>query len=523
MTQKRDRWGTLGFIFAASGSAIGLGNIVFFSANAYKYGAGAFYIPYLVAFFVLGIPIMILELGLGNKMQRAFPESLSRCAGKPGEFVGWWGLLSASFITMYYITILGWALGMWVGSFGGLWAHPGTVAAFKDAGKMAFSQAFFYHMISGKGVLIYVPIIWLLNVLIVWRGAKSIEEAVSIFVPLMWIMMIILILRGLTLPNGIQGVYRLFTPDFKIIFSDFSVWHGAFSQMFFTLSLGFGIMTAYASYLPKTSDQTNNALMVCSMNCGFEFIAGIAIFSLLFAFAIVPAGGTLSMTFWTIPRGIVQFPFWHRVFGVLFFTLLLMAGLSSSVSLFEAIISAVIDKFGASRKKVILIFAVLGCLGSFIFALPTVIDPKLDGCGTLGLTLLDMIDHWSFGQGLLIVGFFECIIVGWFYGAKKIREYVNHHSNLHLGVWFDIIIKFVAPIMILVVLVFGNLKDFKSATVYGSSYISGHAWVAGAALGIWLFATCAGAAVLTLSKTYEYEGEERRGGEPDAEGKSNDE
>jgi NSS family neurotransmitter:Na+ symporter len=118
----RGQWSSrVGFILAASGSAIGLGNIVFFSANAYKFGGGAFYLPYFIALFVIGIPIMILEFGLGHFTRRAFPESLHRLAGKKGEFVGWWALMNSSFITLYYITILGWVVGMLVGALGGLW------------------------------------------------------------------------------------------------------------------------------------------------------------------------------------------------------------------------------------------------------------------------------------------------------------------------------------------------------------------------------------------------------------------
>ena len=109
----RGQWGSrLGFILAASGSAIGLGNIVFFSANAYRFGGGAFYVPYLVALFVIGIPVMILEFGLGHRTGLSFPQSLNKVAGKKGEFVGWWALMNGSFITLYYITILGWVMGM---------------------------------------------------------------------------------------------------------------------------------------------------------------------------------------------------------------------------------------------------------------------------------------------------------------------------------------------------------------------------------------------------------------------------
>jgi len=504
--KKRDRWGPIGFILAASGSAIGLGNIVFFSANAYRYGAGAFYIPYLVALIVLGVPVMIMELGLGHRTQRAFPEALSRSVGTAGEFIGWWAVLNATIICMYYITILSWVLGMWIGAFGPLWEPKQAVEAFNlEAGSVPFSVAYFFKMITSHRVLLFVPIIWLLNVAIVWKGTKSIEAAVTLFVPLMWVMMIILIVRGLTLPNGIQGAYRLFTPDFKVIFSRPEVWHGAFGQMFFTLSLGFGIMTAYASYLPKNSDQINNSLMICCMNCGFEFIAGLAIFSLLFAFAIVPAATTFSMTFFVIPRGISEFPWGVKFFGVMFFTLLLLAGISSSISLIEAFVSAVMDKYGWSRKRTVIGFAIIGCLGSLIFAAPRIVDASLSHNGTLGLSLLDMADHWAFNYGLLLVGFCECLIIGWKYGAKRLRMFINEHSNLRLGAWFDVLIKFVAPALILIILLTNGLKWIRSGHIYGEEIIPGKSFAARLVVLAWLLFTIVGAAALTFSKTYEEE------------------
>lgn len=498
----RGQWKSkLGFILAASGSAIGLGNIVFFSANAYKFGAGAFYIPYLVALFLLGIPVMMLELGLGHRAQRGFPEAMFQAAGLKGEWVGWFGLLNASVITMYYITILGWVLGMWVGAFGTLW-EPTPVPAFGlAAGTLSNSMSHFFDMVSKYDTVAYVVIVWLMNALIVWWGTKSIEKAVKIFVPLMWLFMIVLILRGLTLPNGTQGLLLLFTPDFEVM-KDPEVWQGAFSQMFFTLSLGFGIMATYASYLPKKSDQPTNALSISFLNCSFEYIAGLAIFSLLFCFAIVPRASTLSMTFFVIPEGIGAFPVGVRVFGVIFFTLLLTAGLTSSVSLVEAVGAGIIDKFGISRKKTVAAIFVLGTIGSCCFALPKIIDPGIESDGTLGLTLLDMFDHWAFSYGLLICGFLECVLIGWVLGAEKLRKSMNATSRIHVGPLWDWLIKLVIPGVILVILVLSVGRELKDG-LYGSAMQTGHLTnLSVLVIALWIIFTVGGAFVLTGAGVY---------------------
>jgi len=508
--EKRSQWKSkLGFILAASGSAIGLGNIVFFSANAYRFGGGAFYLPYFIALFVIGIPVMILEFGLGHYTRVAFPQSLKKLAGTKGEFVGWWAIFNASYITMYYITILAWVLGMLLGSFGSLWKESLPVPAFGlGEGQLPNPYAYFFAMLSSWKPVIFVVIVWLLNVLIVRRGAATIEPAVRVFVPLMWVFMIALIVRGVTLPNGGQGVMLLFTPNFSVMKNP-EVWQGAFSQIFFTLSLGFGIMTAYASYLPKKSDMVNNALATSFLNCGFEYIAGLAIFSVLFAFAMVPKASTLSMMFFIVPQGISQLPGGPAAvtsFGILFFVLLLLAGLSSSVSLVEALVAAVIDKFGSGRAKTVAVFCAVGIMGSVAFSLPQVINPGLENDGTLGLTLLDLVDHWAFSHGLLIVGLIECILIGWVYGADRIRRSINAESAFKLGCYFDVLIKFVIPALILFVL--GNsIYDEVTGSIYGSGFVGNfaepHSWLRllpRMVLVVWISLSALAALVMTRVK-----------------------
>ncbi len=497
----RQQWKSkLGFIFAASGSAIGLGNIVFFSANAYRFGAGAFYLPYLIALFLVGVPVMILEFGLGRYALASTPIALGRVGGRIGEFAGWWALINALIITMYYVTILGWTAGMWWSALGGsLWEASVAVPAFGLAeGALPNPISSFFHMLSGWGNVITVLIVWALNFLILIRGTRSIEPAVKVMLPIMWVLMIGLVVRGVTLEGGMHGVYLLFSPNFDVI-ADPTVWHGAFSQIFFTLSLGFGVMTTYASYLGKKTDHVANSLVVSCMNCGFEMIAGLAVFSLLFAFALTPKASTLSMMFFIVPQGIAQMPVGVTAFGVLFFTLLLMAGLSSSISLVEAMASAFIDKFKTNRMVTLLLIAGVGLAGSVAFALPQVIDRGLASNGTLGLTLLDLTDHYAFGYGLIIVGLLECVIIGWFMPISKLRAAINEHSRIPLGAWFDVLIKFILPTVLVAILAFGAYTDIKKGGLYGHDFQVGDlTWLPTATLIFWLVSTCAGAATLSM-------------------------
>ena len=497
----RGAWNSkLGFILAASGSAIGLGNIVFFASNAYQFGGGAFYLPYFIALFVLGIPVMIAEFSMGTMTGRSFPMALSRLVGKKGEFVGWWSLASALFITMYYVAILGWAFCMMVGAVFGL-MEPGATAPFDpflEPTAAPDAQVYFFGLLASWWPLLAVLAVWGLTLLALWRGTETIEKTVRVAVPLMWVFMIVLIVRGVTLPGGTDGVMYLFTPDLGGIAKP-DVWKGAFSQMFFSLSLGLGTMTAYASYLPKDSDKVNNSFMVSLLNCGFEYIAGIAIFSMLFAFALNPVGGTLSLSFFAIPQGIAAFPFATKVFGFAFFFLMVMAGVTSAISLVEGMASAIIDKTGTSRATALAMVAVPGVVGSVVTTLPFIVDPGLGGNGTVGLNFLDILDHWAFGYSLLAVGLIECVLLGWVFGADKLRAFVNQHSKLKLGAWFDLLLKFLIPAVLLTVIVWNLYLDlFGDGGLYGSAYPLGPvAWFPVVIPIVWIVGTLGLAAYLT--------------------------
>ncbi|MBT8493016.1 MAG: sodium-dependent transporter, partial [Deltaproteobacteria bacterium] len=357
----RGMWGSkLGFVLAASGSAIGLGNIVFFGANAYRFGGGAFYVPYFVALFALGIPMMIVEFGLGQTERKALPGAMNRTTGKKGEFIAWWSLLNAIFISMYYITILAWSASMMFKAFGPLYSD-GAASVGPTFGSVLTSW-----LPAGL-----VVALWVANAVALSKGTATIERVVKVFVPLMWVFMFVLVARGLTLDNGAQGIWYLFTPNFDGIKSP-SVWQGALSQMFFSLSLGLGTMTAYASYLPKKADVIANGTMVSFLNCTFEFVAGVAIFSILFAFTLHPGPdtGTLGMTLVVIPSGIASFPAAQAAFAFAFFFLLVIAGITSSISIIESPIAALRDKFGWTRGKCLAIIAIPGVIGSIMFSLP---------------------------------------------------------------------------------------------------------------------------------------------------------
>lgn len=290
-------------------------------------------------------------------------------------------------------------------------------------------------------------IAWGITYAAIVGGVKSgIERASKIMMPILFIMVLLLIGRMIFLPGALDGVNYMFEPDFSKIW-DVKVWAAAYGQIFFTLSIGFAIMLAYSSYLPEKSDITNNAFMTVLINCGFSILAGIMIFSVLGYMAqeqgkpiteVVSAG--VGLAFVTIPAAINLLPAPY-ILGPLFFLALVVAGLSSHISIMEAVTSALIDKLNWSRKKAATIVIGSGLVVSMAFA--------TNG----GLLLLDLVDHFANNVGIMAGGLVEIILMAWLLNkVADVREYVNKISDFTIGTWFDVCLKFITPAVLAVIL-----------------------------------------------------------------------
>lgn len=443
---KREQWGSrAGFVLAAVGSAIGLGNIWRFPYMAYENGGGAFFIPYLIAMLTAGIPFMILEFTMGHKFRGSAPKTLAKINSK-FEWLGWFQVMIAAVIGVYYVAIIGWAI-----SYTGLAVNQGWGS---DPNAYFFGEYLQLGSDNSPSKLgaiqwhIAIPMLvaWAITFAAIYSGVKGgIERAGKIMMPVLFIMVLALIGRIVFLPGAADGLNYLFQPDFSKL-TDPSVWSAAYGQMFFTLSVGFAIMLAYSSYLPEKSDITNNALMTVLINCGFSILAGILIFSVLGYMAqeqgkpltdVVSAG--VGLAFVTIPAAINLLPAPY-ILGPLFFLALVVAGISSHISILEAVTSAFIDKLQWSRKKAASIVCGTGLLVSLSFA--------TNG----GLLLLDLVDYFINNLALLTSCLIELLLVGWLFKIADIRQHANDISDFSIGIWFELCIRFITPIMIAIIL-----------------------------------------------------------------------
>ena len=461
----RPQWKThIGFLFAAIGSAIGLGNIWRFPYLCFKNGGGAFLIPYFLALFIVGIPLMILEIGLGHKMRGSAPASFASVS-KKWEWLGWWQVMFVMFgIVLYYSVVISWCLNFFFYSFNLGWGDDPNAFFFKTF-LMAHDNPFAIGDVRSP-IVFSLVIVWFFNWLIVFSGVRQgLERANKLFMPLLFILTAIIVFWSLRLPGAKEGIYMYLRPDFSRL-KDINVWMDGFGQIFFTLSVSFGIMIAYASYLPKKSQIVRDTCTICLTNCFFSLFAGFGVFSVLGYMAYSSSqelssvvSDSIGLAFVAYPKAISMLPHFANLFGIIFFGTLVIAGLSSAISIVEAFTSAIIDKFHYPRKIVVSVLSVLGFLGSIIFTTQA------------GLRWLDIVDHFLMQYGLIVAGIFECIVIGWIYKAKTLRNHINHYSVWHLRRWWDVSIRFLIP-LVLVVLLVSSLQD-EFTKPYG-----GYSWLA---------------------------------------------
>ena len=417
--QKRATFsGRQAFIMAAIGSAVGLGNIWRFPYATYENGGGAFIIPYIVALLTAGIPLLFLDFAIGHRHRGGAPLSFRRL-NKHFETFGWWQVMVNVIIGVYYAVVLGWAAIYTYFSFAKTWGDKPAdffIGEFLKAGDIANGLSFeFVGMVIGPLIAV-----WLISLVVLALGVeKGIAKSSSILMPVLVVMFLVLVVYALTLPGAAKGLDALFTPNWEKL-AEPSVWIAAYGQIFFSLSICFGIMITYSSYLKKDSDLTGTGLVVGFANSSFEVLAGIGVFAAL-GFMATAAGqevsevakGGIGLAFIAFPTIINEAPL-GSVLGVLFFGSLTFAALTSFISVIEVIIAAIQDKLKLSRVA-----------ATFTVGLPMMLISTVLFGTTTGLPMLDVMDKFVNYFGIVAVAFASLVAIV----AKGKLSTLGHHIN----------------------------------------------------------------------------------------------
>ncbi len=433
----RDSFGSkFGVIAATAGSAIGLGNIWRFPYVAGENGGAAFIIIYLGFILAIGIPVMLSEFIIGRSAQKNVFGSFRLLApNRPWYLIGLMGVAAAFMILAFYTAVAGWTLE---------YIYQSLVNGFsgKTPGELS-------NMYSGFIGGSWRPLMWffvfmgLTAAIIVSGVQKGIERYTKVLMPLLFVLLLVLVVRSVTLPGAGKGIVFLFHPDFSKITA--STILEALGQAFFSLSIGMGTLITYGSYIQKDNNLGNTAFSVAIADTFIAVMAGLAIFPAVFAFNIEPGSGE-GLVYITLPNIFEQMPGGY-IFSLMFFILLGVAALTSTISVLEVIVAFFVEELKLKRTAATWIatasVSVLGVM--CVLSTSSMADVQI-----FGFTIFGLLNFTSANILLPLGGFFIVIFVAWFLGRNKAKAELSNEGSLKVRLLplFMFIIKFVAPLAI---------------------------------------------------------------------------
>jgi len=459
MSNHHEKWSkTLYFVLATIGAAVGLGNLWRFPSMAYQNGGGSFFIPFVICYLLVGLPLILLEFGMGSWSHGSVAESFKKI-DKRRTWIGWWVLVNSFVIVSYYVIIMAWCLQYAIYSLNLEWGSDTSTFFFSQVLKLSESPLIIGNL--NLFTLTCVAVVWIITYFVLSRGIKLLSKVLLFTVPIPFFLIVLLAGRSIILPGGIEGFFYFLKPDMSKVLT-IDVWTAAASQVILSLSLGMGQMVAYSSMRKENSNSIRPAISLIGGDFLFSLFAGIAVFCTFGAMQtqlglpveVTPeaAKGLAgpSLAFVTYPMAISALPY-ASIWGFLFFFMLFLLGIDSVFAVVEANITdlkTVFPKY--SKPKLIASFCILSFIGGSMF------------CFGNGLYLLDTVDHWVGNFAIFSIIILQCIVFGL---NSKIQELATY-----LGVWMKgrkfvswrIWSSFVLP-FIFTIFVFTQLyKEFNS-------------------------------------------------------------
>ena len=434
----------LGAILAATGGAIGLGNIWRFPYTVGQNGGGAFIIMYIVFVFLLGVPVMMSEIIIGRRSQQnvvgAFRVLAPKHKGWMG--VGFLGIAAAFIIYAFYSVVAGWTLNYIVLSSSGQLTGKSPIE---------ISQLFVTFTQGSFLPLVYQFLFFALTASIIILGVqKGIEKYTKILMPILFFLMILLCVRSLTLSGAKEGLDFIFKPDFSKINGSSVL--DALGQALFSLSIGMGALITYGSYIRKEDNLFTTSLWIAGADTFIAILAGVAIFPAVFAFGLSPAAGP-SLVYEVLPNVFNSMP-GGRFFAILFFVLLTIAALTSTISLLEVLVLWAVEELHWSRRKAAIILSfvvfVIGAFCTFSFGL-------LSNLKIFGLTIFGLCDKLTATYMMPIGALLFTLFIGWYLPKTEVYDELSNSGQLKARYFkiFYFIIRYIAPIALTIILLTG--------------------------------------------------------------------
>ena len=429
------------FILAATGAAVGLGNIWKFPYLTGEHGGSAFVLVYILCVAALGIPMIMAEVMLGRRGRQSPVNSMQTLAQETGvsqwwQIVGWSGTVAGVLILSYYSVIGGWTVG---------YIFKSAEGTFSGATGEAAHQLFIDFVSSPWTVFFWHSLFMTLTMIVVARGVhRGLEKAIQLLMPALFVLLLMVMAYGMTTGYFLKALHFLFTPDFSR-FSGTSMLT-AMGQAFFSLSLGMGTIMIYGSYVPQKTSIAGTSIIIAAADTGVALIAGMAIFPIVFANGMEPGAGP-SLIFETLPVAFGNMT-GGLLFGVLFFVLLLVAAWTSSISLIEPAVTLLIEKFSMTRNRASLMCGLL----TWLLGLGTIFSFNIWAETTLfNMTFFDLLDFITSNLMLPLGGILIAVFAGWVMTQKDTKAELNIKMPIGYQAW-QLLIRFIAPIAVLIVL-----------------------------------------------------------------------
>ncbi|MCF7791729.1 MAG: sodium-dependent transporter [Victivallales bacterium] len=429
----------LGMIAAAAGSAIGLGNIWRFPYITGKGGGAAFIVIYLIFIVFIGMSCLLTEFVIGRRGQSdAIGSFLKLSRNKYWSVGGWLCVITVSLIFSFYIVVFGWTINYLVKSIFNIFADktPQEIGIlFSTTTSSVFSPIVYAYI--GLGITAFV---------VVDGIEHGIEKCSKILMPLLFALMVILLLRSLTLPGAGKGIAFLLKPDFSKVTTEVILI--ALGQAFFTLSLGAAVMITYGSYINKKERMGSAVVQICFINCSISLLAGFVIFPAAFTFGINPGEGP-GLAFVTLPN-IFQQMTGGYYFAIIFFLLLTVASLTSTISMLEAIVACIREQIMLTRKQAIAI----GITIVAILCIPCSLSfGPMNNTKIFGHTFFDICNLITSNYGMPIGSLIFVFFVGWFFGKDNVKDELSNSGKLPVRYfpYYLFTIRFIVPIAILII------------------------------------------------------------------------
>lgn len=450
---KKAKFGSrIGLIAATVGSAVGLGNVWRFPAEAQANGGAAFLIVYILCVLLLGIPVMLAEFSLGRGTNSDAVGAFMKLS--PGK--KWWGtgalaILASYLILSFYMVVAGWTLEyLWQSITGNLYAPVAGSETAADPMAASFHARMGEYITGSWKPLVMTYIMIAVNLFILLKGVqKGIEKMSNVMMPVLFLLLLVFACVAMTFPKAFDGLAFFLNPDFSKITPGVVI--NALGQAFFSLSLGMGILITYSGYFPRKTNLANTALTVSGLDLLVALLMGFIIFPAVMSFGL--DGESLegaTLVFVTLPEVFARMPL-TQLWSALFFLLLTVAALTSTISLAEVSIAFMQDRFGLSRTKacvwVMLPLTVLSTLCSLS-------QGVLSDFKIAGMNLFDFLDTVATNYMLPIVAILTCIYLGWFAPKQFFRKELSNHGTLS-GTFIPaimFIVKYIAPVLIAVIL-----------------------------------------------------------------------